>query len=83
MEERKPIHFKKAQQLLDIARDAKQRVEISAWDSKGNVIEYRGWMVSSSSWRKGWHRIINPDNSEIRTIPDIFIIKVNGHQIYL
>ena len=53
MNERKPIHFKEAMQLLDIARESKQRVNISAWDSKGNIIEYKGWMVSSSSWRKG------------------------------
>ncbi len=83
MEDRRPIHFKKAQQLLDVARESRQRVDISAWDSRGNVIEYRGWMVSSSSWRKGWHKIINPVNSEIRTLPDIYIINVNGHQIYL
>ena len=83
MDGRIPIHFKKAQQLLDIARESRQRVDITAWDTKGNIIEYKGWMVSSSSWRKGWHRIINPVNNEIRTVPDIFIIKVNGHQIYL
>ena len=83
MEQRKPIHFKEAQQLLDIARETHQKVNILAWDLKGNIIEYRGWMVSSSSWRKGWHRIINPMNNEIRTVPDIFIIKINGHQIYL
>ncbi|MBR2290789.1 MAG: maintenance system killer protein [Prevotella sp.] len=83
MEQRKPIHFKEAQQLLDIARETHQKVNILAWELKGNIIEYRGWMVSSSSWRKGWHRIINPVNNEIRTVPDIFIIKINGHQIYL
>ena len=83
MDARQPIHFKKAQQLLDIARESKQRVNITAWESKGNIIEYKGWMVSSSSWRKGWHKIINPVNSEIRTLPDIYIINVNGHQIYL
>lgn len=83
MEQRNPIHFKKAQQLLDIARDARQTVDVSAWDSKGNIIEYRGWLVSSSSWKKGWHRLINPVNNEIRTVPDIFIFNINGHQIYL
>ena len=83
MNERKPIHFKEAMQLLDIARESKQRVNISAWDSKGNIIEYKGWMVSSSSWRKGWHKIINPVNNQIRTLPDIFIFNINGHQIYL
>ena len=83
MNERNPIHFKQMQQLLDIARESRQKVNVSAWDSKGNVIEYRGWLVSSSSWRKGWHRLINPVNNEIRTVPDIFIFNINGHQIYL
>jgi hypothetical protein len=83
MEQRKPIHFKEMQQLLDIARETHQKVNILAWDSKGNVIEYRGWLVSSSSWRGGWHRLLNPVNNEIRTVPDIFIFNINGHQIYL
>lgn len=83
MEQRKPIHFKEMQQLLDIARETHQKVNILAWESKGNIIEYRGWLVSSSSWRKGWHKLINPVNNEIRTVPDIFIFNINGHQIYL
>lgn len=83
MENRKPIHFKQMQQLLDIARESRQKVNVSAWDQKGNVIEYRGWLVSSSSWRKGWHKLINPVNNEIRTVPDIYIFNINGHQIYL
>lgn len=83
MENRKPIHFKEMQQLLDIARETHQKVNILAWELKGNIIEYRGWLVSSSSWRKGWHKLINPVNNEIRTVPDIFIFNINGHQIYL
>lgn len=83
MNERNPIHFKQMQQLLDIARETHQKVNILAWELKGNIIEYRGWLVSSSSWRKGWHKLINPVNNEIRTVPDIFIFNINGHQIYL
>lgn len=84
MNERKPLHFNEAMQLLDIARESKQRVNLLVWEGKtGNVIEYKGWMVSSSSWRKGWHKIINPVNNQIRTVPDIFIFKINDHQIYL
>lgn len=48
----------------------------------GNVIEYRGWMVSSN-WRGGWHRIVNPVNNQIRTVPDILIFEINGLSIYL
>jgi len=84
MDKRKPIHFNEAMQLLDVARESKQRVNLLVWEGKtGNVIEYKGWMVSSSSWRKGWHKIINPVNNQIRTVPDIFIFNINGHQIYL
>ena len=83
MNERNPIHFKQMQQLLDIARESRQKVNVSVWDQKGNVIEYRGWLVSSSSWRKGWHKLINPVNNEIRTVPDIYIFNINGHNIYL
>ena len=83
MNERTPIHFKQMQQLRDGARETHQKVNVSAWDQKGNVIEYRGWLVSSSSWRKGWHKLINPVNNEIRTVPDIYIFNINGHKIYL
>lgn len=84
MDKRKPIHFNDAMQLLDVARELKQRVNLLVWEGKtGNVIEYKGWMVSSSSWRKGWHKIINPVNNQIRTVPDIFIFNINGHQIFL
>ncbi len=75
--------MKEGQQLLDIACDSKQPVSIRAWDSKGNVILYSGWRVSSSSWKGGWHRIVNLTSHEIRTVPDIFIFEINGHPIYL
>lgn len=83
MNQRNPIHINEGLQLLDIARDSRQRVNILAWDSKGNIIEYKGWLVSSSDWRKGWHRIINPVNNQIRTVPDIYMFNINGHPIYL
>lgn len=83
MEQKKPIHMKEGQQLLDIARDARQKVWITAWDSQGNIVHYDGWIVSSSNWRGGWHRLTNPVSREIRTIPDIFMFNINGHPIYL
>ncbi len=83
MEQRKPIQMKQGQLMLDAARETRQRVNVLAWDSKGNIIEYRGWLVSSSNWRGGWHRLLNPVSREIRTVPDIFIFNINGHQIYL
>ncbi len=73
-----------AQQMLDIAQETKQRVTVTAWEgSTGNILVYEGWLVSSSSWRKGWHKLINPTSNQIRTVPDIFIFNVNGHPIYL
>ena len=83
MNSRNPIHINEGMQLLDIARDSRQKVNIMAWDSKGNIIEYKGWLVSSSSWKKGFHRIMNPVNNQIRTVPDIFMFNINGHPIYL
>ena len=83
MDSRNPIHINEGMQLLDIARDSRQKVNIMAWDSKGNIIEYKGWLVSSSSWKKGFHRIMNPANNQIRTVPDIFMFNINGHPIYL
>jgi hypothetical protein len=83
MNQRNPIHINEGLQLLDIARDSRQRVNILAWDSKGNIIEYKGWMVSSSDWRRGWHRIVNPVNNQIRTVPDIYMFNINGRPIYL
>ena len=83
MAQKKPIHMKEGQQLLDIARDARQKVWITAWDSQGNIVHYDGWLVSSSNWRGGWHRLTNPVSREIRTIPDIFMFNINGHPIYL
>lgn len=83
MDSRNPIHINEGMQLLDIARDSRQKVNIMAWDSKGNIIEYKGWLVTSSSWKKGFHRIMNPVNNQIRTVPDIFMFNINGHPIYL
>lgn len=83
MEQKKPIHMKEGQCILDVAHDSRQPVFVRAWDSKGNVIEYNGWLVSSSSWLGGWHRLLNPRSNEIRTVPDIFIFNINGHNIYL
>lgn len=82
--ERKAIHINEAMQILDRAREHKQTVNVRAWEGKtGEVLDYKGWQVSSSSWKKGWHRLVNPRNNEIRTVPDIFIFEINGLSIYL
>lgn len=84
MEQRKAIHFNEAMQMLDLARERKQTVNLKVWELQtGNVIEYRGWLVSSSNWKGGWHRVINLANNQIRTVPDILIHEINGLSIYL
>lgn len=81
---RKAIHINEAMQILDLARERKQTVNLKVWELQtGNVIEYRGWLVSSSNWKGGWHRVINPANKQIRTVPDILIHEINGLSIYL
>ena len=84
MEKRKARHFNEAMQIMDIAREHRQTVNLKVWELQtGNVIEYRGWLVSSSNWKGGWHRVINPMNNQIRTVPDILIHEINGLSIYL
>lgn len=84
MEKRKAIHFNEAMQIMDIAREHRQTVNLKVWELQtGNVIEYRGWLVSSSNWKGGWHRVVNPANNQIRTVPDILIHEINGLSIYL
>lgn len=69
---------------MDIAREKRQTVNLRVWEGQtGAVIDYQGWMVSSSSWKKGWHKVINPMNNQIRTVSDIFIFEINGLSIYL
>lgn len=81
---RKAVHFNEAMQMLDLARERKQTVNLKVWELQtGAVIEYRGWLVSSSNWKGGWHRVINPTNNQIRTVPDILIHEINGLSIYL
>ena len=81
---RKAIHINEAMQILDLARERRQTVNLKAWELQtGNVIEYRGWLVSSSNWKGGWHRVVNPVNNQIRTVPDILIHEINGLSIYL
>ena len=82
--ERKSIHINEAMQILDLAREHRQTVNLKVWELQtGAVIEYRGWLVSSSNWKGGWHRVINPTNNQIRTVPDILIHEINGLSIYL
>ena len=79
----KSFHLNEVCRLMDVARIYHQTVNISAWEETGNIVEYNGWYVSSSTWIKGWHRLLNPANGQIRTVPDIYIFKFNGHPVHL
>ena len=48
-----------------------------------SIIQYRGWLVKSSSWQQGTHNLYNPVNHQIRKVRDIFIFRYNDHPIYL
>ena len=84
-ETRRSLHISEAQKLLDTARIYRQQVDITAWSlaDEGRAIRYQNWTVTSGNWHGGWHKIRNPRNGEIRTLPDIFIIRLNGHPIHL
>lgn len=84
MDKRKAIHINEAMQIMDIAREKRQTVNLKVWEGQtGDIVEYNGWLVSSSNWKGGWHRVINPKNNQIRTVPDIFIFEINGLSVFL
>ena len=77
------IHINELRRSLDISRIDRAPVDIDCWKLDGNIISYRGWLVSSSSWREGTHRLRNPQNGQIRKVRDVFIFRYNNHPIYL
>ncbi|WP_256327320.1 hypothetical protein [Segatella bryantii] len=46
-------------------------------------MEYKGWLVKSGHWRGGTHRLINPQNRQIREVRDCCIFEFMGHEIYM
>ena len=69
--------------LMVMARDEGATVNLKAWSSEGEVIDYKGWMVKGGSWRGGFHRLVNPVNGEVRTVPDIYIFNFMGKTVFL
>lgn len=80
---RKTMHFTEMQHLIAIAEEHRQTLNIKAWTAEGKINEYNGWMVHHQYWRKGYVRLRNPANGEIRLVPEIYILEVNGYSIYL
>ena len=78
-----PIHFSEVQRLMDTAYQRRQTLNIKAFRSDGNRVEYRGWIIHHQYWRGGYVRLVNPVNREIRLVPEVFIYEINGRKVYL
>lgn len=78
-----PIHFSEMQRLMDTAYQRRQTLNIKAFRSDGNRVEYRGWIIHHQYWRGGYVRLVNPVNKEIRLVPEVFIYEINGRKVYL
>lgn len=46
-----PIHFSEMQRLMDTAYQRRQTLNIKAFRSDGNRVEYRGWIIHHQYWR--------------------------------
>lgn len=78
-----PIHFSEMQRLMDTAYQRRQTLNIKAFRSDGNRVEYRGWIIHHQYWRGGYVRLVSPVNREIRLVPEVFIYEINGRKVYL
>lgn len=78
-----PIHFSEMQRLMDTAYQRRQTLNIKAFRSDGNRVEYRGWIIHHQYWRGGYVRLVNPVNRQIRLVPEMFIYEINGMKVYL
>lgn len=78
-----PIHFSEMQRLMDTAYQRRQTLNIKAFRSDGNRVEYRGWIIHHQYWRGGYVKLVNPVNREIRLVPEVFIYEINGRKVYL
>ena len=78
-----PIHFSEMQRLMDTAYQRRQTLNIKAFRSDGNRVEYRGWIILHQYWRGGYVRLVNPVNRQIRLVPEVFIYEINGMKVYL
>jgi len=79
----KAMHIKEVQLAMDKAMAEESPVSIRAVKSNGEWVDYTGWLVIGSHWRGGNHRLKNPLNGEIRTLPDVCIKYFNGRRMYL
>lgn len=77
------IHFSEMLHLIAIAEERRLTLNVTAWESDGNIVEYRGWLVHHDYWRGGYVRLKNPLNNQIRLVPQIYIFEINNLTVYL
>ena len=77
------IHLSEMLHLISIAEERRQTLNVTAWESDGNIVEYRGWLVHHDYWRGGYVRLKNPLNNQIRLVPQIYIFEINNLTVYL
>ena len=81
---RTPIYLKDAQKFLDECISTRELVNLTVLKLDGTKVEYKGWQVLSSHWKRGTHDLINPYARErIRKVIDVLIFEINGHQVYI
>lgn len=77
------VHINEVLQLLDKAGEERKKVNVRAWKKDGNEVDYIGWLPLTGHWRGGIHRLMNPQNGEVRAVIDVLIYEFNGHTVYL
>ena len=77
------LHINEVLQLLDKAGKERRKVDVRAWKKDGNEVDYIGWLPLTGHWRGGIHRLMNPQNGEVRAVIDVLIYEFNGHTVYL
>ena len=77
------LHINEVLQLLDKAGKERKKVNVRAWKKDGNEVDYIGWLPLTGHWRGGFHRLMNPQNGEVRAVIDVLICEFNGHTVYL
>ena len=80
---RTAYHLTEVLRLLAKAERDRSTINLKAWTSDGDTVDYTGWLVRGSSWRGGFHRLVNPANAVVRTVPDIYIHQFLGLPVYL
>ena len=80
---RTAYHLTEVLRLLAKAERDRSTINLKAWTSDGETVDYTGWLVRGSSWRGGFHCLVNPANAEVRTVPDIYIHHFLGLPVYL